>query len=445
VASGPSFRVLGVPVRIDPTFFVIAAVLGIGGGSLGFVATWVVVVTVSVLIHELGHAVAFRMFGKRPQILLQGMGGVTSASGELRPVPDILVSLAGPLTGLVLIGLPALVLERSAVGASPWWHTTLRILVFVNVAWSVVNLLPVLPLDGGRVTASVLGMVSGDRGLRAAHMVSIAIAAVGGMFAFTRNYPGGALFAIFFVGWNVSALRQEKAQTVEADLSHGYRSLIGGDTHGALVAADELLAEHQDPASAAAAAELRAWAQLRADGPVAAGAALRTRPGGRPGSINGFLLGSLALESGDTDTALDAYAAAFAKRQLGPWNVLVADALARRGLAETMADRLMATDGAGTDALVALQWTLHDAGRWREAVAVGTRAFDAGTDVQATVAYNVACSAARAGQVDDALSWVERAVDAGFTDGELLDTDADLAPVRNTARFGDVRQRVGGS
>ena len=132
MAAGPRFRIFGIPVRIDPTFFVIVAVLGVTT-DLQFLLIWVPVVTVSVLVHELGHAVAFRAFGMQPNILLQGMGGLTSATGSMPPSRELVVSLAGPLTGLVLIGLPALWLDGRVPDDSSGLDLTLRILVFVNI------------------------------------------------------------------------------------------------------------------------------------------------------------------------------------------------------------------------------------------------------------------------------------------------------------------------
>src|SRR5437588_6396666 len=119
------------------SFLVIVVLLGLGEGSAGRLVAWVVIVTASVLLHELGHAVAFRRYGQQPQILLQGMGGLTSGSGQpLSPRRDVVVSLAGPLTGLLVLGLPAVWLSRTAHGLSPTTHSMLTDVVWVNIAWS---------------------------------------------------------------------------------------------------------------------------------------------------------------------------------------------------------------------------------------------------------------------------------------------------------------------
>ena len=440
MAAGPSFRILGIPVRIDPTFLVIAALLGFTAGSVTVLLSWIAVLTVSVLVHELGHAVMFRVYGQQPQILLQGMGGVTWGSGPLTGARDIVVSLAGPLTGIVLLGLPALLLDRSGIELSSTWDLVVDLAVYVNLAWSFVNLLPVLPLDGGNVTASVLRRAMGPQGQQAAHKVSIATAAIAAVFAYAKGYPFGALFAAFFVAHNYGALKQEKVLEDEGPLVEGYRALAEGDAARALARAETVLAGGASPQVAAAAVELRAWARFSSSGAADAAAALADMPEGTTPS--GFLTGTLALQSGRVEDAMDDFAVAFAEERFGPWSPIVARVVASRGLVGELVERLMATAGAGVGALVHLQTHLHAADRYPEAASVGQRAFAEGPEEPAQVAYNVACSLASAGQADAALEWLERAVDAGFDDRILLARDPDLEPLRRSPRFRAVCQRV---
>ena len=98
MARGPSFSIAGIPITIDPTFFVIVAILGLYGSSLAILVAWVVIVTVSILVHELGHAFAYRRYGADPAIQLYGMGGLTTGIA-LPPKRTIVVSLAGAAVG----------------------------------------------------------------------------------------------------------------------------------------------------------------------------------------------------------------------------------------------------------------------------------------------------------------------------------------------------------
>jgi len=80
-------RVLGFPVHLDLSFVIIMAVLGYYPGvTLRDMALWLLITPVAVLVHELGHAVAARSAGARPQIALAGFGGVTSFTLEIHQV-----------------------------------------------------------------------------------------------------------------------------------------------------------------------------------------------------------------------------------------------------------------------------------------------------------------------------------------------------------------------
>ena len=95
------FSLLNIPVRVHPMFWLMGLILG-SGGSRGLqpVVLWVVAVFVSVLVHEMGHALVIRALGVQPWITLYGMGGLTShQGGRFRPQTQILVSLAGPAAG----------------------------------------------------------------------------------------------------------------------------------------------------------------------------------------------------------------------------------------------------------------------------------------------------------------------------------------------------------
>jgi len=172
MATRPAFTVAGIPVTIHPAFFAVILVLGLVYlATPVYLFTWVAIATVSILLHEFGHAIAFRIFGLRPSVSLVGFGGLTSAEGpdgstdDFTPVRHIIVSLAGPLSALILLGLPALLIAE-ANGFDPWTSLGMRRsldpaeiilgqIVYINVGWSLLNLLPVLPLDGGRAMAAL--------------------------------------------------------------------------------------------------------------------------------------------------------------------------------------------------------------------------------------------------------------------------------------------------
>ncbi|HEX7277199.1 MAG TPA: hypothetical protein VF244_07465, partial [Acidimicrobiales bacterium] len=88
-------------------------------------------------------------------------------------------------------------------------------------------------------------------------------------------------------------------------------------------------------------------------------------------------------------------------------------------------------------ALRALQLGLHHGDHWRAAARVGEVLFGRAPD--GVVAYNVACSWAGAGDAQEALAWLSKAVELGWRDTEVLDADANFDLIRTTDGFRAMR------
>ena len=196
-----SFRIFGTPVRVEPIFFLMAALIAASRlAQPWFLASWIAIVFASVLLHELGHALAFRHFGYEPSIRLHAMGGHTSGAALLTPQQDMIVSLAGPLFGLaagaLVYGLGAFF---PTLYATPFLGVVMRDLLWVNIGWSIINLLPILPMDGGRVLISALRRSDPPSASLRAHQISMIVAAAAAAIALflgmTFAATLGALFA----------------------------------------------------------------------------------------------------------------------------------------------------------------------------------------------------------------------------------------------------------
>ena len=177
-----TFRLFRFPVRVHPLFWVGAVLLGAWwldqpGGSI-FLMVWVATVFVSILVHELGHAVAFRWFGVDSHIVLYVFGGLAVPWGEVRGRwRRIVVALAGPVAGFLLLGVVYFSNVYFPWGGSSRYVTALYLsLFFVNLYWGVMNLLPVFPLDGGRVSQEVCGYVWRRNATRIAFQISVGVA-----------------------------------------------------------------------------------------------------------------------------------------------------------------------------------------------------------------------------------------------------------------------------
>ncbi len=205
------FRLAGFPVEIHPSFFILAGLLGFRLGDLRLILLWVVIVLVSILVHELGHAMFGRSYGLQPQIRLYSMGGVTSwSSGRgLTPRQSILVSLAGPAAGLALGGIVYGFSVLEPIELTRMGDIVVGQLLFVNIVWSILNLMPIVPLDGGNVLRSLVHMYRGQRDERLPAMVSMVIAA--GLFALalSRGMTFGAMMAAWLAYANYQTFRGE--------------------------------------------------------------------------------------------------------------------------------------------------------------------------------------------------------------------------------------------
>jgi Zn-dependent protease len=194
-------RVVGVPVLIGPAWFVMAAVITVGvsqtlADSIGqpqavvVGASVAVLLGLSVLLHELGHCFVARGLRLPVRSITIGiMGGATQIEEAQTPDREYAVAIAGPMVSLLLaatgVGLLPLFDDDSLTGR------LVESLAITNAALAVFNLLPGLPLDGGRVLRALLWRLSGDaeRATRAAAWAGRGVAVLVVPFLFVVVLP----------------------------------------------------------------------------------------------------------------------------------------------------------------------------------------------------------------------------------------------------------------
>lgn len=211
------FRIAGYPVRVHPLFWVIALVIGLnafGGEPMASLLT-VGVVFVSILVHEMGHALLQRKFGGWPRIVLWGMGGLAICDDcDRSPRSQVIISLAGPMAGFLLAALVLVLLVATRyVDFVPTWgdvaqqtralgkegqidgmwllvgdlffqkfdlpalNVIVKMLLWINIFWGLMNLLPVYPLDGGQVARELFTLGHSPRdGIELSLKVSFGVA-----------------------------------------------------------------------------------------------------------------------------------------------------------------------------------------------------------------------------------------------------------------------------
>ena len=226
-----NFDLFGFPIRVHPAFFVMPLLLGgafisRSTGNAGVnVLILISVFFVSILVHELGHAFAFRYFGQHSRIVLYWMGGlaIPDSGGNpwsnmprvsFSPEQQIIVSLAGPIFGFLLaIFLCAISIALGGEfrlvdrGIFPIFipdfprdvneavQIFLKIGIWANIFFNILNLVPVYPLDGGQVARQLFVMNDAWNGVRFSIYLSIAAGAIVALASFAS---GDRFLGIFF-------------------------------------------------------------------------------------------------------------------------------------------------------------------------------------------------------------------------------------------------------
>jgi stage IV sporulation protein FB len=214
------FRLFGIPVRVHPMFWLVGLILGMNSSDVRGVLLWVAALFVSILVHELGHALTMRGFGIRSSIVLYSFGGLAIPyAGDApryhgaRTWGQVLISFAGPGAGFLLVLailgtlyavnkgkiiyeplFPSLsgleIMPRFILPTTIAKYQILRVydpsvgeiflqdLFYVNIFWGLVNLLPVFPLDGGHISQELCQAANPRQGVRWSLQLSAAVATI---------------------------------------------------------------------------------------------------------------------------------------------------------------------------------------------------------------------------------------------------------------------------
>lgn len=234
-----------IPVRIHPFFWLLVLAIGwINSGNPIGMALWAIVIFVSVLIHEYGHALTAVFFGQKTQIDLVGFGGLTSRSGKrIKLWQEFLIVLNGPLAGLILALLAYPFFSHITYDSIQIWEYLAYITFTVNLFWTLLNLLPIYPLDGGHLLRIILEGAFGIKGVKFALFFSMLLAGGIALLAFALGWIllGAIMFLFAFDSyrqWNESRKMSPK------DKDEGLQDLFI-DVEKALRRGDKPLAEQK--------------------------------------------------------------------------------------------------------------------------------------------------------------------------------------------------------
>ncbi len=250
------FRLLGINVRVTPFFWLASIVLGwetaqmfanAPGGNLNVgaaLALWTAAVFISILVHEFGHALAFRFYGTEADVVLYHFGGLAIPRRSATfgfgyhpwqdPKKHIVILLAGPLSQLalgaaVLTGvhfagyfqlnpLPFIrkfdFLEHGyRMNSLAFWLFE-DSLISASIWWALLNLLPIYPLDGGQIAREIFTLSNPREGIRFSLVLSIIAAGSVAVWGFMNNQT--------FTGIMFGMLAYSSFMTLQAYMSGGY-------------------------------------------------------------------------------------------------------------------------------------------------------------------------------------------------------------------------------
>lgn len=231
-----------IPIHIFPFFWFLILMIG-WLNSLTLIGTivWSIVILLSVLIHEYGHALTALSFGQHAEINLVGFGGLTKREGpKLANWKEFLIVLNGPIAGLLTFAIAYFLLghvgEKKAI-----LLYALEVAINVNLFWTLLNLLPVIPLDGGHLLRILLESAFGLRGLKLAFLISIALAGVMGIYFFIiqQIFMGALFFLLAFESYRAwadvkSMTPQDTDQQLQNAVKEGIEELKAGQSQEAL-------------------------------------------------------------------------------------------------------------------------------------------------------------------------------------------------------------------
>jgi Zn-dependent protease len=422
-------KIFGLTVHGD-----FAALVGLGCLAAaerfgGDVEGWAFAIAGAIAVHELGQLAALRAFRVvRPFEL--GLHGVERRTSSLLPWQTILVSLAGPLAS-ALVALLVI-----ALGADSETPGMIHRLGEASIALAAIELLPLLPFDGGVALSALLEGATAGHGERITQRVSLvlglAIVVAGGALSSEEGVLLGAICVVFAL----LALRKERILARDREgstlLASAKRALDEeDDLASARRYVTQILAASDGPQLTGEASELGAWIELHAGDARAAAKRIEIMPSTlRPSPVLRALLAHVAkVGSEDAAETGHALAEAFADT---PAVGRVVPALVAFGRADEAA--ALVTKGA-----LEPEWLRTAAkhlfvGRAFAASAlVSQRAFER-TNL-ADHAYNAGCALAQTSRHDDAVEWLAKASIAGFADRERASIDVDLEALRTHAGF----------
>lgn len=242
------FRLNGIPVEIKYSFLLLILITyGWAGGEVLGALELLLWVFAAVMLHELGHAWAYRRYGLTPAIELYALGGVTYAHAPeraLTPRQELVIAAAGPamslLLGGVLLAVRALLGRIPSVFLAP--DDAAIYPLFFSLGWGLLNLLPMLPLDGGQIMKNLLAFNRRWDAERIAVIISLALGGALLIWLLARGSFLNAAIAGFLIYNNITRLQFIRDGHLRPEVEELEQLLAQGRRSEALARSQQILA-----------------------------------------------------------------------------------------------------------------------------------------------------------------------------------------------------------
>lgn len=224
-----------IPITIQSFFWLFAALIGwLNSQSIIGTFVWIGIIFLSVLFHEFGHALTATLFRQQAQIQLVALGGLTTFQGPKLPFwKQFIIVLNGPLAGILLFFIASFFLY---IPFPPFILSIIGTIRLVNLFWSIVNLFPVIPLDGGQLLRIALEGFFGVKGFKASLLIGMIFAILVSFYFFlAQAFLIGAFFFLF--AFQSFDLWRKSRKATDLDREEDFKKM--------LAASEELLQKGQ--------------------------------------------------------------------------------------------------------------------------------------------------------------------------------------------------------
>lgn len=204
-----NFKFLNIPVHIHPSFWIFVLIFTrIYQNPSVEKLLLAAIIFFSLIVHEFGHALTARYFGAMPVVILEAFGGkAVFNSYGMSLKQKFLITLNGPLIESFLIVLPYSILKMGTFDHHPHITYFLQMTMYLNLWWCLMNLLPIMPLDGGQLLRYFLEMKFGEKGFRASLWIGIGCAVVVLPFFIYHQFVVFSILMAIFGYQNFKALK----------------------------------------------------------------------------------------------------------------------------------------------------------------------------------------------------------------------------------------------